>query len=285
MSAPTPLDQAYKNCEQIARQSNFYAGLRVLPAHKRRALLAIYAFMRQSDDISDDENTQTPEAQFHNLRRLFDEALKGNHREHPTLPALRDAVSGFEIPPELFHQLMDGTERDLIHQGYATFEELYHYCYHVASVVGLICLHVFGSSDPSAPERAIACGIAFQLTNILRDIREDLDRDRIYLPLEDLNRFGYSVDDLRKGIYDERFQALMTFEIKRARDFYDQGRGLLKIIERDSRPCFWAMFRFYESILVGVEKSGTAFLTSRIRLSKLQKFRLILEAAAQRWAG
>ncbi len=284
MNTPTPLDQAYKNSEQIARQSNFYAGLRLLPERKRRALLAIYAFMRQSDDISDDGTTQSPAAQFRYLRRLFDEALQGSHLDHPTLPALRDAVLGFKIPPEFFHQLIDGTEMDLTHQAYATFDELHHYCYHVASVVGLICLHVFGFSDPSAPDRAIACGIAFQLTNILRDIREDLDRDRIYLPAEDLDRFGYSTDDLRKRIYDERFRALMTFEIKRARDFYDQGRPLLKLIEKDSRPCFWAMFRFYESILRGVEKSGAAVFARRTRLSNLQKFRLILEAALQRWA-
>ncbi len=215
----------------------------------------------------------------------FDEALRGNHLEHPTLPALRDAVLGFKIPPELFHQLIDGTEMDLTHKGYATFDELYHYCYHVASVVGLICLHVFGFSDSLAPERAIACGIAFQLTNILRDIREDLDRDRIYLPSEDLNRFSYSLDDLRKGIYDMRFRALMAFEIRRARDFYDHGRPLLNLIEKDSRPCFWAMFRFYESILLGVEKSGADVMTTRIRLSNLRKFRLILEATVQRWVG
>jgi 15-cis-phytoene synthase len=174
---------------------------------------------------------------------------------------------------------------DLTHRQYATFDELYQYCYHVASVVGLICLYVFGFSDPQASQRAIACGIAFQLTNILRDIREDLDRGRIYLPMEDLHRFGYTEEDLSKGIYDARFQSLMAFEFKRARDFYDQGRPLLKLIARDSRPCFWAMFRFYESILAGVENSGSAIFTRRIRLSNWQKFRLILEATVQRWAG
>jgi len=245
--------------------------------------MAIYAFMRYSDDISDSPTSHSPQEQFRLLRQLFDETLQGGHSDHPTLPALRDAVTRFHIPPELFHQLIDGTEMDLSRQKYETFDQLYTYCYHVASVVGLICLHVFEFKDQAAPRLAEACGIAFQLTNILRDIHEDMERGRVYLPAEDLKKFNYSEQDLRGIVIDQRFRDLMSYEIKRARDFYHQGRPLLKLIEKDSRPCFWAMFRFYESLLDGVEKAGPEIFTRRVRLSTGRKLLLVAEACRQRW--
>jgi len=277
------LDQAYRNCETLARQSNFYTGLRLLPFEKRRALMAIYAFMRQSDDLSDSEAAASDRSQrFQAWRKILDETLQGRHDDHPSLPALRDAVNRFRIPPLLFHQLIDGTEMDLTISSYATFEDLYRYCYHVASVVGLICLQVFGFDDSRAEACAESCGIAFQLTNILRDIAEDLERDRIYLPREDMARFQYSEADLKSRLNDSRFQALMIFQCQRARRYYELARPLVNMLERDSRPCFWAMFRSYETILQHLESNRFKVFEKRCRLKSTDKLKILGQALGKR---
>jgi len=280
--ASPSLDVAYRQCESIARGSNFYAGLRLLPTRKRQALSAVYAFMRLCDDISDDEgNVNEKRRQFLQTRDMFDLAMGQESTGHPTLLALRDTIHTYHIPVDYFHEVIDGTEMDLTTSSYQTFEQLYHYCYQVASVVGLICIHIFGYQDDQARKYAVACGIAFQLTNILRDVWEDLQRNRVYLPLEDLRRFGYTEEEMRHKVVNEHFCALMAFEVERARAYYAEARSLLELIERDSRPALWAMLESYQTILRRIEQRGYDVLCERVRLQRGDKWRIALKALLQ----
>ena len=235
--------------------------------------------MRQCDDISDNEGgTSEKKEQFVRWRALFDEAMRGHNPELLTLRALKDTVERFQIPVDYFHKLIDGTEMDLIQDRYSTFDELQTYCYHVASIVGLICLHIFGFQDREARGCAEACGVAFQLTNILRDIKEDLQRNRVYLPLEDLRRFSYTEEDLQHGIQDERFRALMEFEAERAQEFYDRAQPLVGMLEWNSRPAFWAMFESYQSILRNIVQCDYDVLAHRVKLHSGDKLRIVVHA-------
>lgn len=277
------LEESYRLCDVSARKSNFYSGFRLLPARKHRAMSAVYAFLRQCDDISDtDGSIEDKRKEFGRWRMLFEEALKGESMAAPTLPALGDTVRKFEIPPEYFIQLMEGTQMDLTIASYATFEDLYRYCYHVASVVGLICIHIFGFHDPRAKECAEACGIAFQLTNILRDIKEDLQRGRLYLPAEDLDRFKVSPEDLRRETRDARFTGLMKFEADRARTYYEKAAPLTDLLDRDSRAAFRAMFESYRSLLKHIENKNFDVFSARVRLRKDEKLGIMLRALVKR---
>src|SRR5271156_1945685 len=193
------LEESYALCGQIARETgkNFYYSFLVMPREKRAAMCAIYAFMRRSDDIAD--GAANPAVALDGLRRWreqVDAALNDVDAGEPILPALVDTVRRYRIPPRHFHELLDGTEMDQTTTRYATFDELYKYCYRVASAVGLVVLPVFGYKDEGALVPAEACGIAFQLTNILRDVKEDAEMGRVYLPQEDLRRFRVSEDDV-----------------------------------------------------------------------------------------
>ena len=278
-TAVTNLKDSYRRSESVARGSNFYNAFRLLPWKKRRALSAVYAFMRQCDDISDNEGSvEEKRERFADWRALFEKAMRGEHTNYPTLPALRDTVQAFHIPVNYFHELIDGTEMDLTATRYATFDDLYRYCYQVASVVGLVCICIFEYQEEEAKQHAEACGIAFQLTNILRDIKEDLQRNRLYLPLEDMQRFKYTEDDLRREVMDERFRKLMKFEAERARAFYAKGRPLTELIARDSRPAFRAMFGTYETILRCIEQRKYDVLSKRVHLQPHDKVRILFES-------
>jgi phytoene synthase len=235
--------------------------------------------MRQCDDISDNEGSvEEKRERFARWRALFEEAMQGGHANHPTLPALRDTVQAFHIPIEYFRALIDGTEMDLAATRYATFDDLYCYCYRVASVVGLVCICIFEFKEEEAKQRAEACGIAFQLTNILRDIKEDLQRNRVYIPLEDMLRFEYTEDDLRHEVMDERFRKLMKFEAERAQSYYASGRPLTGLIEKDSRPAFRTMYGTYETILRRIEQRNYDVLSKRVRLRPDEKMRILFES-------
>ncbi|NQU10036.1 phytoene/squalene synthase family protein, partial [bacterium] len=212
--------ESYALCRQIARRSarNFYYSFLVMPADKRAAMCAIYAFMRRSDDLAD--GAANPALALESLRRWrsqVEAALAGNPAAEPILPALVDTIERYRIPARHLHALLDGTEMDQTTTRYATFDELYRYCYQVASCVGLVVLPVFGYEDPAAERHGEACGIAFQLTNILRDVKEDGRLGRIYLPLEDLRRFNVSTEEILSGQMTPRFVELMRFEAARAR--------------------------------------------------------------------
>jgi phytoene synthase len=202
-------------------------------------------------------------------------ALNGEETGEPTLPALADTVKRFGIERRYFHELLDGTEMDQGKTRYATFEELYRYCYHVASVVGLVVLPVFGYKDQAAVVPAEACGIAFQLTNILRDVQEDAGLGRVYLPGEDLRRFGVEEGDLMAGRMSPEFVELMRFEAARAREYYVKARPLLGMIEADSRGTLAVMIGIYGGLLEKIEAKGYQVFAEKIRLSTAEKLWLV----------
>jgi phytoene synthase len=253
-----------------------------MPREKRAAMCAIYAFMRRSDDIAD--SAVNPAVALEGLRLWRAQvaaALNGGAVDDPILPALADTVRRYRIPLRHFHELLDGTEMDQTTTRYATFDELYRYCYRVASAVGLVVLPVFGYKDEAALVPAEACGIAFQLTNILRDVKEDAQMGRIYLPLEDLRRFGVSEDDIMDSRATPQFLELMKFEAARARDFYDKARPLLKMIDADSRGTLAVMITIYGGILRKIEESNFAVFDRRIRLSTVEKLWIV----GKNWLG
>ncbi|HUI06570.1 MAG TPA: phytoene/squalene synthase family protein [Verrucomicrobiae bacterium] len=288
------LEESYGLCCQVARRTakNFYYSFLVMPREKRRAMCTIYAFMRRSDDIAD--GAANPAVALDGLRQWraqVDAALNGQESPPGTpvpagfgiLPALADTVQRYRIPHRHFCELLDGTEMDQTRTRYETFDELYKYCYHVASVVGLIVLPVFGYRDETAKEPAVACGVAFQLTNILRDVKEDADMGRVYLPLEDLRRFGVSESDIMKAgatvpggsEFHSRFVELMRFEAARAREFYDKARPLLRLIDADSRGTLAVMIGIYGGILDKIEARNFAVFDGRIRLSTAEKLWIV----------
>jgi len=288
------LADSYAYCARIAREQarNFYYAFLVLPREKRRAFCAIYAFLRRSDDISDEQSQEPdPTARLRQLaawRRSLEAALEGNYGDNLLLPAFHDTIGRFEIPPEYFFELIRGAEMDLNGTRFRSFADLYRYCYRVAGVVGLMCLHVFGfrpADREQAGRLAEACGIAFQLTNILRDLREDAARGRVYLPEEDLERFGYSREELCAGVAAPAYFCLMRFEADRALDYYRQALPLLELVSADSRPALWAMMELYASILRRMETMGFPMLRRRVELSDMEKFRVLAHAWWMRLNG
>ncbi len=279
------LARSYEYCRQVARTQarNFYYSFTVLPPEKRAAMCAIYAFMRYSDDISDEAaEDRSKESQLASWREALDRAFDGDYGDSLILPAFHDTALRHAIPKRFFHELIDGAEMDLTTTRYQTFEDLHRYCYRVASVVGFVCIHVWGfTGGEAAYEPAEACGLAFQLTNILRDIKEDAGRGRIYLPLEDLRRFGYSEEELLQGVTDERFHALMRFEVERAREYYEKALPLVPLIDPVSRPTFIIMYRIYRGLLDRIEHQGYDVFAHRARLSTARKMGIV----AQAWLG
>lgn len=278
---------SYKSAQSVARRraSNFYYSFKVLPPEKRRAFCAVYAFMRYCDDVSDGNSSlDAKRSALREWRAQIDAAFTGSRGENPILPAFRDTVLHYSIPARYFHWIIDGAEMDLDIFQYETFEDLYRYCFHVASAVGLVCLQIFGFSEERALKYAEQCGVAFQITNILRDIKEDADMGRIYLPAEDLRRFGYTPDDLRRGILDERFRGLMAFEEKRAREYYAEARNLVPLVEEASRPALWAMIQIYQRILDRIAQRHYDVFRAPVHLGGAEKTAIALQALAMRFS-
>lgn len=276
------LAESYRQCGEAARRAgtNFYVSFRALPAAKREAMMAVYAFMRRSDDIADGAaNPAVASAGLREWRAQVDAALAGRETTEPTLPALADTVRRYKIPVCHFHALLDGTEMDQRVRRFETFGELYQYCYRVASCVGLVVLPVFGYEDAAALVTAEACGIAFQLTNILRDVREDAALGRIYLPLEDLRRFGVTEDDIMNQRATPQFRELMKFEAERARQYYRQAAPLVGMISADSRVTLAVMIGVYAGLLEKIERRDYAVFEGRVRLTGAEK----LWVAARSW--
>jgi phytoene synthase len=253
-----------------------------MPREKRAAMCAIYAFMRRSDDIAD--SAANPAVALDGLHRWRDEvdaALNNGDASEPILPALADTVRRYRIPQRHFHELLDGTEMDQTTTRYATFDELYKYCYRVASAVGLVVLPIFGYKNEAALVPAEACGIAFQLTNILRDVKEDAQMGRIYLPQEDLRRFGVPEDDILNARATPQFLEMMKFEATRAREFYSKARPLVDMIDADSRGTLAVMIAIYGGILRKIEDNNFAVFRERIRLSAAEKLWIV----GKNWVG
>jgi phytoene synthase len=278
--------QSYEYCMRVARSraKNFYYSFLLLSKQQRKAMCAIYAFMRYCDDLSDEPEASpgsgpgSRRAAIDRWRAEMEDALEGRFSPHPLWPAFHHTVRRFGIPHEYFHAMIDGVLSDLDPRRFQTFDELYRYCFQVASVVGLTVIHIFGFDTRSALPLAEKCGVAFQLTNILRDIREDAALGRVYLPAEDLRQFGVSEDDLRAGNRNEAFLRMMRFEAARARAYYNQSQPLLDLIHPRSRPSLWALVTIYSSLLERIERSNYDVFRRRVRLSALEKSWIVVRA-------
>ncbi len=286
----TKLDAAYSYCTQVTKREakNFYYGFLLLPKPQRHAIYAVYAFARQCDDVVDKEGMTLQERvnQLHQLREELARCLAGQP-EGPLFTALEDAVRRFSIPHEYLYQLMEGIEMDLRIKRYQTFQELERYCYLVASVVGLICIEIFGYRNGEvAKQRAADLGIALQLTNILRDLQEDMARDRIYLPQEEMAVMGWGEEDLRAGRADHRFRRLVWLQVERAKEYYRRGLQLLPLLPRRPRACVGVMAAIYRRILEQIARRPEIVLEKRVALGTAQKVALMgMELAKSFLAG
>jgi 15-cis-phytoene synthase len=300
---PTPaqLAIAYSVCRGITRNNakNFYYAFLVLPQRKRQALCAVYAFMRRCDDIADD-----PTLSLDQRRLQLDHWLDALHRtqqgepsDDPILLALTDAQRRYTIPAGLVDELAMGTAMDVVDPEaespsqenlktnpaavpgvtvqYQTFDDLKLYCYRVASVVGLVCIHIFGYRDPAAESLAEECGLAFQLTNIIRDVKEDAAMGRIYLPQEDLAKFGVSSADLLSTPDPARLRPLLAFEADRARAFYQAGDQLSSYVSEDSQPALWVLINIYRKLLEKIADRQYDVFSGRVSLTVSEKLRIL----------
>lgn len=270
----TSIAESYSHCERIARSRarNFYYSFLLLPKHKRLAMCAVYAYMRRCDDLSDEEGASL--AALGEWRENLEQTLEGRPAEDPIWPAFLDTVRRFEIPSGFFREMLDGVSSDFSRKSVESFEDLYRYCYLVASVVGLTVTHIFEFEDPRALELAEKCGIAFQLTNILRDVREDAGNGRIYLPKEDLDRFGVTSIETESPA----LKALLRFEGARARRYYDESRPLIGMVHADSRAALWALMEIYSKILTRMESEDYPVLQRRVSLSTAEKLWILARA-------
>jgi len=288
--APPQLVMAYSVCKGITRQNakNFYYGFMVLPRRKREALCAVYAFMRRCDDITDDPKLSPPERrqQLDTWLDALHRAQQGQPTDDAILLALTDAQRRYAIPAGLLDELAHGTSMDLeeaettasgqnsvIH--YQTFEDLRLYCYRVASVVGLVCIHIFGYRDPAAEPLAERCGLAFQLTNIIRDVKEDASLGRVYLPEEDLAKSGLSVSDVLNSTDPARLRPVLALEADRAREFYASGDELIAYVAEDSQPALWVLINIYRSLLEKIALKQYDVFTAKVALSTWEKLRIL----------
>lgn len=264
--------QAYIPTLDQGRQSNFYFSFLILPRPKREAIETIYAFCRTTDDIVDEAGD---EGEKHDRLLTWTDELKRSLygvSNYGLLNKLATIIIRFRIPVEHFYELIKGMEMDLTQKRYETFEELQQYCYRAGSTVGLICAEVFGYKNEQTRQYAINLGIALQLTNILRDIKSDAKRGRIYIPQEDLRTFNYTEDDLLRNTYDQRFVDLMKFECERAHQFYKKAKMFLA---EEDKPLFTAartMGNIYYLLLRRIEHNHYNVYSKRVRLSSSIKF-------------
>jgi phytoene synthase len=292
---------AYSVCRSITRAAakNFYYAFLVLPTAKRQALCAVYAYMRRCDDIADDFKIPALERR----QRLdawldaFHRAEAGHPTDDPVLLALTDTQRRYKIPVELLDQLAYGTGMDIqdgetasapgsaeLQVLYRTFSDLRQYCYRVASVVGLVCIRIFGYRDPAAEALAENLGLAFQLTNIIRDIQEDADMGRIYLPAEDLERFKIGPEDFRQSTIPERLRWLLAAEADRAREYYISARELMTLIEEDSQPALWVLVTIYRRLLEKISDRKYDVFGKKISLTVREKVVILGKGLVKRLA-
>ncbi len=277
--ASAALARDYARCAEVTRRasSNFYYAFMLLPREKRRALHAVYAFCRFVDDIADDESVADPGAMLARWREELRNVYAGAPRR-PISRALADNVRRFNIPRRHLEEVIDGVEMDLTRRRYENFAELELYCHRVASAVGLICIEIFGYREPATRIYAEKLGLAFQLTNILRDVREDAARCRIYLPLADLRRFGVAESDVLRGVHTPEFRALMAFEADRARAFYRAAEAALPESDRRSMIAAEGMRVIYSAILDEITRADYRVFERRHSLSSARKLALIARA-------
>jgi phytoene synthase len=284
------LHMAYSVCRGITREraKNFYYGFLVLPKIKRQALCAVYAFMRRCDDIADNPSLSARDRRqkLDTWVDAFHSAQSGLPTDDPILLALTDAQRRFHIPLGLLDGLAFGTAMDVEAEGaqpdasgltihYRSFQDLERYCYQVASVVGLVCIRIFGYTDPAAEPLAERLGLAFQLTNIIRDVKEDASLGRIYLPQEDLNQFGMSATELATNPGPDRLHPLLEFEAQRAFENYRAADELIPLIAEDSQPALWTLATIYRSLLEKIVRLNYDVITRRVALTTREKLTIL----------
>ena len=275
------LELAYADCQQLTRREakNFYYAFITLPQQKRKAIYAAYAFCRHCDDSVDEAASR--EDKLSALAELQDSLDRAFHERAPSpmFLALADAADRYSIPQDYFQEIILGVESDLVKSRYQDFDELRQYCYRVASVVGLVCLQIFEYQNEAAREYAVDLGLAMQLTNIMRDVREDWDMGRVYLPQDEMAHFGYDEQQLGAGIRNEAFVELLRFQGQRAREYFRSGSRLLPYLSRRSRACPAVLGAIYSRVLDRIEASGYDVLGERrIALSTGEKARITARA-------
>ncbi|MGP8175331.1 MAG: phytoene/squalene synthase family protein [Terracidiphilus sp.] len=300
-----PLEAAYAACRAIARREakNFYYAFVALPMPRRNAICAIYAFMRQADDLADDESISRQErrVRLDSWLASWHGVCEGPNTEiataDPVFVAVRDAAERFAIPFGLLDELVAGITMDLKQATsdspdlpdapctYATFADLYRYCYLVASVVGLVCIRIFGYTDSRAEKLAEETGIAFQLTNILRDVAEDVQRNRVYLPLEDMAAYGVALDSLLHrtlGAPPTASERALLAEIaRRAEGYYQSAQALLPLINRESRPALWVLVRIYHELLKRIRRADYDVFSRRASVPMAEKLWILAVGLAR----
>lgn len=288
--APSPsLASAYAWCKAYTKEraKNFYYAFAILPEAKRHAIYAAYAFSGYVDDIADELTDRVEQERQLAEARARLRACYARDCEGPLFTALGGAIDRFGIPREFFEELVNGVEMDFTINRYATWDDLYRYCYRVASMVGLICTSVFGTKPHSrARDFAVDMGIALQIVNIMRDVREDAERGRVYFPADELAEYGLTADDILACEYDERFAAMMHMQGQRARRHFRRGRRLLPLLDLRSRMCVNVLQGVYAEILRRIEARNYDVLSDRVSLSGREKLtaiaRLWLQAALAR---
>ena len=299
---PLQLSTAYGVCRHITRSQakNFYYAFLVLPRRKRNALCAVYAFMRHADDISDDESVPAlvRREKLSALLDNFHRAAAGEMTDDPVLLALAHTQKAYDVPMEWLDKLVYGTMMDLHEDSssptenvataggdtavvtrriltFPSFDDLYAYCYHVASVVGLVCIKIFGYRDPKAEKLAERTGIAFQLTNIIRDVKEDAAMGRVYLPERDLQTFGVTPEDVVAWPSLDRLQPVLQLEGERALVYYQAAQELIALVDDDSQPALWALVEIYRQLMEKIVAKKYDVFSERVRLTTSEKLRVL----------
>jgi len=285
--------RSYRACEQLAREAgkNFYYSFLTLPSDRYRSMCALYAFMRITDDLGDsDRPVEERRRDLARWRGELESVERGELPPGPYWPAIADMVRVHRLPVSWLADVVTGVEMDLGEVTIETFPELERYCYHVAGAVGLACIHVWGYQDARAERVAVDCGTALQLTNILRDVREDAVAGRVYLPAEDLRRFGVSPGDLGSATPPPAVYELLAYEAERAREYYGRIEPLFGYLDPPGRPILRTMVDIYRGLLTKIERSGYDVFSQRVSLTKTRKLFLVARSLArhrlsQLWAA
>jgi phytoene synthase len=281
---------SYRFSAALARREarNFYYAFRLLPRDRRQSMCALYAFLRRTDDLADEQGSTHEKAEaLKRWREALDAALAGEPAAWPGLLALADTVARRAIPHEYLHAVIDGVSMDLHPREFADFAALARYCYHVASVVGLCCIHIWGyrSNGGRAEQLAEGCGIALQLTNILRDVQEDARNGRMYLPRDEMDRFGVDRADLDASVPSPRVRELLAFEARRAYEYYDHARELVPLVAPIGRPVLLTIVGIYRALLDEIAARDFDVFSTRVRIPGWRKAAIALLAMPGRFLG
>ena len=278
VSQPSKITKLREKTRKLSKtvHSNFFYSFLFLPKEKREAIIDVYNFCREIDDIVDEADTQNPKLELDLWRNELENLYAGKPQWSQTIK-LQKTLEKFPIQKELFLQLVHGCEFDLVRNRYQTFEELSEYCYHVASVVGLMCIEIFTYKSEATKEYAINLGMALQLTNIIRDVKEDAARDRIYLPLEDLHRFNYSENDVQGSVVNPAFQSLMEFQWNRALEYYQKAEACFPENDRATLTASRTMSKIYFQLFEQIKAVNFDVYNHQVALPMNRRFRIALK--------